>query len=71
MAQTWLPDLAEVLGAKPPSRLPACPARPMIGALGVVIMTSARGSSNEKAKRELGWRPAHPSWRQGFRTGLG
>jgi hypothetical protein len=25
------------------------------------------GASNAKAKRELGWRPAWPSWRQGFR----
>jgi hypothetical protein len=29
-------------------------------------MTDVRGASNAKAKRELGWRPAHPSWRQGF-----
>ncbi len=67
----WLAELAEVLGAKPPRRVPAWLARPMIGALGVVMMTSARGSSNEKARRELGWRPGYPSWRQGFRTGLG
>jgi nucleoside-diphosphate-sugar epimerase len=26
-----------------------------------------RGASNAKAKRELGWQPAHASWRQGFR----
>jgi hypothetical protein len=25
-----------------------------------------RGASNEKAKRELGWQPRHPSWRKGF-----
>jgi hypothetical protein len=37
----------------------------------VVLMTEVRGASNAKAKRELGWRPAHPSWRQGFRAGLG
>lgn len=34
------------------------------------MMTSIRGSSNAEARRELGWRPAHPSWREGFRTGL-
>jgi hypothetical protein len=33
---------------------------------GVVMMTDVRGASNAKAKRELGWRPAHPSWRHGF-----
>ena len=25
-----------------------------------------RGAANAKAERELAWRPAHPSWRQGF-----
>jgi 2-alkyl-3-oxoalkanoate reductase len=34
-------------------------------------MTDLRGASNEKAKRELGWTPRHPSWRQGFREALG
>jgi len=32
----------------------------------VAMMTEVRSGSNEKAKRELGWRPAHPSWRDGF-----
>src|ERR687893_63067 len=36
------------------------------GEAGVVAMTDARGASNAKAKRDLRWRPAHPSWRQGF-----
>ena len=36
------------------------------GEAGVVMMTELRGASNAKAKRELAWRPAHPSWRQGF-----
>jgi nucleoside-diphosphate-sugar epimerase len=40
--------------------------RLLVGEGGVVMMTDARGASNEKAKRDLGWRPAHPSWRQGF-----
>jgi 2-alkyl-3-oxoalkanoate reductase len=34
------------------------------------MMTEARGSSNAKAKRELGWQPIWPSWREGFRRGL-
>jgi len=29
-------------------------------------MTQGRGASNAKAKRELGWTPAYPSWRDGF-----
>ena len=36
------------------------------GEAGAVLMTEIRGASNAKAKRELGWRLAHPSWRQGF-----
>jgi hypothetical protein len=36
------------------------------GEAGVVMMTDIRGASNAKAKRELAWSPAHPSWRQGF-----
>jgi DNA-directed RNA polymerase specialized sigma24 family protein len=33
-------------------------------------MTEARGASNAKAKRELGWPLRYPSWRQGFVEGL-
>jgi nucleoside-diphosphate-sugar epimerase len=67
----WLPALAAAIGARPPRRVPAWVARLAGGAHGVVLMTEARGASNAKARRELGWRPAWPSWRQGFRDGLG
>jgi nucleoside-diphosphate-sugar epimerase len=62
----WLPALAEELGAKKPMRVPRFVGRMFAGDVGVMMMTEVRGASNEKAKRELGWRPAHPSWRQGF-----
>ncbi len=62
----WLPALARELGAKKPIRVPRSVGRLFAGEAGVVMMTDARGASNAKAKRELGWRPAHPSWRQGF-----
>lgn len=67
----WLPYLAQAITAKPPIRLPAWLARPMIGEHGVSMMTAIRGSSNTKARRELGWEPRYASWRQGFRDGLG
>jgi 2-alkyl-3-oxoalkanoate reductase len=67
----WLPVLAEAVGAKPPRHLPAWVAKPIVGEHGVSVMTRTRGSSNEKAKRELGWRPGYSSWREGFRRGLG
>jgi nucleoside-diphosphate-sugar epimerase len=66
----WLPYLAEAVGAKPPRRLPRWIGRLAAGEAGVSMMTQSRGSSNAKAKRELGWQPAWPSWRQGFRDGL-
>jgi nucleoside-diphosphate-sugar epimerase len=67
----WLPALAEAAGARPPRRVPVWAARLLAGEHGVILMTEIRGADNAKAKRELGWRPAYPSWRQGFRTGLG
>ena len=62
----WLPALAQTLGAKKPFRVPRFIVRLLAGEAGVVMMTDARGASNAKAKRELAWRPAYPSWRQGF-----
>ena len=62
----WLPTLAQTLGAKKPMRVPRFVGKLFAGEAGVVMMTEVRGASNAKAKRELGWQPAHPSWRQGF-----
>jgi nucleoside-diphosphate-sugar epimerase len=62
----WLPVLASVLGAKPPRHAPRWFARLIGGDAAVMIGTESRGASNAKAKRELGWKPAHPSWRDGF-----
>jgi nucleoside-diphosphate-sugar epimerase len=62
----WLPALARALGAEEPERVPRSVARQLAGEAGVVMMTEIRGASNAKAKRELAWRPAHASWRQGF-----
>jgi nucleoside-diphosphate-sugar epimerase len=62
----WLPVLANALGAKPPRRFPVWLARLFAGDAGVMLGTEARGASNAKAKRELGWTPRYPSWRQGF-----
>jgi nucleoside-diphosphate-sugar epimerase len=62
----WLPALAQTLGAKKPMRVPRFIGRLFAGEAGVVMMTDIRGASNAKAKRELAWHPAHPSWRQGF-----
>jgi 2-alkyl-3-oxoalkanoate reductase len=66
----WLPYLAEQVGAKPPRRVPVWLGRLAAGEVGVSVMTQIRGSSNAKAKRELGWQPSWRSWREGFREGL-
>ncbi len=62
----WLPALANELGGKRPLRVPRFIGRMFAGEAGAVMMTEVRGASNAKAKRELAWRPAHPSWREGF-----
>jgi nucleoside-diphosphate-sugar epimerase len=66
----WLPYLAAAIGAKPPRHVPAWVGRIAVGELGLAMMTTSRGASNEKAKRELGWRLRYPSWRLGFKVGL-
>ena len=67
-AREWLPYLAEVIGAKPPRRVPVWLGRIAAGDVPVSMMTEIRGSSNAKAKRELGWQPRYASWREGFRA---
>ena len=62
----WLPYLSECLGVKPPMHAPVWLGKLLAGELVVSLMTEARGSFNEKAKRELGWTPRYPSWRDGF-----
>jgi nucleoside-diphosphate-sugar epimerase len=67
----WMPELARALGAKPPRRVPRWVGRLLAGELATAMMTELRGATNEKAKRELAWKPSYPSWRQGFAQGLG
>jgi nucleoside-diphosphate-sugar epimerase len=64
----WLPALAAKIGAPRPRRVPRLIGRLAAGEVAVVLMTEARGASNAKAKRELGWQPRHQSWREGFGT---
>jgi len=64
----WLPALARTIGAKKPMRVPRFIGRLFAGQAGAMMMTEIRGASNAKARRELAWRPTHPSWRKGFAT---
>lgn len=70
-ARDWMPELARALDAKPPRHVPRWLGRLLGGEAATLMMTEVRGASNEKAKRELGWKPRYPSWRQGFVQGLG
>jgi len=65
----WLPVFAQAIGAKPPRRIPAWLARLVAGRI-AGMANELRGASNAKAKAELGWQPALPSWREGFATAL-
>jgi 2-alkyl-3-oxoalkanoate reductase len=67
----WVPVFAEAAGAKPPRRVPVWLARLVGGKAVAAFALELRGASNAKAKRELGWTPAHPSWRTGFAESLG
>lgn len=58
-----LPAIAERVGAAPPRRVPRWIGRLFAGEAAAAMMCDVRGASNAKAKRELGWEPAHPSWR--------
>lgn len=66
----WLPHLCEVIGARPPMRLPRALARPVVSAYGIAYMNDLRGADNASAGRRLGWTPSYASWREGFRAEL-
>ena len=65
----WLPVLASALGAKPPRHIPRWLGRLLAGEAATVMMTEAKGASNEKAKRELGWQLAVSELAAGLRAG--
>jgi nucleoside-diphosphate-sugar epimerase len=69
-SRVFIPAIAEALGAPKPLRIPAWLGGLLAGDVAVTMMAQGRGSSNAKAKRDLGWRPIWPSWRDGFRRGL-
>ena len=66
----WVRVLAEAAGARRPLRVPVWLAKLVGGRQAADFASELRGASNEKAKRELGWQPAHPSWRTGFAESL-
>ena len=70
-AGDWLPIYAEVLGAKPPRRLPARIVQMAVGGALTSMVTNPARPSNAAFKSAFGWEPRYPSWRQGFREAIG
>jgi nucleoside-diphosphate-sugar epimerase len=62
----WLPEVARMLGARPPRVAPAALARLAVGGWGVAYLNELRGADNARARLRLDWRPRHPSWAEGF-----
>ena len=68
--RVWLPAFARAVNAPAPSGITEEEALAASGPDAVYYATRLRGASNEKARRELGWVPAYPSWRDGFAASL-
>ncbi|HEX8709339.1 MAG TPA: NAD-dependent epimerase/dehydratase family protein [Pyrinomonadaceae bacterium] len=60
-------DFAEMLGAKPPRHVPVWLARLAAGNYTADFFTSSIRTSNARFRRETGWSPGFPSYRQGLR----
>jgi nucleoside-diphosphate-sugar epimerase len=69
-AAVWLPELAAIIGAPPPHRVPVWLGRLAAGEALVSMFTRTRGAVNAKVKNAFDWRLRYPSWREGFRHGL-
>jgi 2-alkyl-3-oxoalkanoate reductase len=64
----WVPYVAHLIDAPPPARISVEHAEREIGHQLVYYGTQLRGASNDKARRELGFSPVYPDWRDGLRA---
>lgn len=62
----WVPVLAAILGAKPPRHMPMWLAKLVAGDAAALFTIEAPAYSNARAQADLSWKPAYPSWREGF-----
>jgi len=70
-ARDWMPDLAQLIGAPKPKRVPEWLARLVAGRWGAAFMNGLIGSSNARAKAELDWRPRYARAREAWAAELG
>jgi nucleoside-diphosphate-sugar epimerase len=68
-ARDWIPAFCRDMGAPAPMRTPGWLVALLAGPFAAATLQRGRGATNAKAKRELGWAPRHPTWRDGFVTG--
>jgi len=68
-ARDWIPAFCRDVGAPAPMHVPGWLVALLAGRFAEATLRLGRGASNTKAKRELGWAPRHPTWRDGFVTG--
>jgi nucleoside-diphosphate-sugar epimerase len=61
----WVPGLAQIMGAKAPRHVPLWIAKLVAGPMALAAV-EMRGADNRKARAQLGWSPARPTWREGF-----
>ena len=70
-ARDWMPDLAQLIGAPKPKRVPEWLARLVAGSWGAAFMNGLIGSTNARAKAELDWRPRYARAREAWAAELG
>lgn len=58
--------VAELLGAKKPGKVPRFLAKLALGAHAIEFMEASARVRNGAAKEALGWKPAYPTWREGY-----
>ena len=69
-ASDWIPAFCRDIRAPAPMHVPGWLVALLAGRFAAATLEQGRGASNAKAKRELGWAPGHPTWRDGFVTRL-
>lgn len=67
----WLPAYARMVGGPSPVSLTLKQAQAQMDWFTVHQLTEQRGATNFRLRETLGWRPAWPSWREGFASMFG
>jgi nucleoside-diphosphate-sugar epimerase len=66
----WLPELARMIGARKPRRIPEWLARLVAGSWGAAFLNGLAGATNARAKAELDWRPRYPRVQEAWAADL-